>query len=374
MAEPLRILTVVGARPQFIKAAALSRAISGAFAGRIHQTLLHTGQHYDADMSAVFFQELGLQAPQVHLGSTLAGRAHIGRMMAGVERNLEQTRPDLVLVYGDTNSTLAGAMAACRMGIAVAHVEAGLRSYENSMPEEENRVLTDHGSTWLFCPTATAVANLAVEGIAGCGDQRPLLKQPVVVMTGDVMLDNTLYYVEHARKRPVLEHLSLRNRPYIVATVHRSGTADDSATLHGILTAFAAIHASTGAEVVLPLHPRTARALPLDEGIGKGIRIISPLGYLDMLALVDGAQFVITDSGGLQKEACFLGKRCLVLRERTEWVELLENGGVLLVGTDPDRILAGAQRMAQDRILAVADAFGDGHAAERICTELLLHR
>lgn len=372
MAAPLRILTIVGARPQFIKAAALGRAIAGPFAGRIHETLMHTGQHYDAGMSEVFFDELGLQPPAIRLEGAPDRASHMGRMMAGVEQELERQRPDLVLVYGDTNSTLAGAMAACRMGVPVAHVEAGLRSYDSSMPEEENRVVTDHASTWLFCPTATAVTNLGAEGIAAAGDRQPRLRHPAVSMVGDVMLDNTLHYTAQARTRPVVEQLGLRDRPYAVATIHRAGTADDPAVLHGILAAFGHIHAATGMEIVLPLHPRTARTLPAQDG-WKGVRIVPPMGYLDMLALVDASRLVLTDSGGLQKEACFLGKHCLILRDRTEWVELLGRGGSVLVGTDGERIVEEARRVLKADAAPVVDAFGDGHAAEHICAELLKH-
>lgn len=372
MAQALRILTVVGARPQFIKAAALGRAIAGKFADRIEETLLHTGQHYDASMSAVFFEELGLRTPAVCIGSTPESAAHLGRMMDGVEAYLANDRPDLVLVYGDTNSTLAGAMAALRMGVPVAHVEAGLRSYDNGMPEEENRVLVDHASTWLFCPTTTAVTNLAAEGIADGGDRRPLLRRPAVSMVGDVMLDNTLHYAAQARTRPVVDRLGLRERAYLVATVHRAGTADDPAVMQGLLAAFSGIHSATGAEVLMPMHPRTARTVAgLDRGVWPGVRIIPPMGYLDTLALVDASQGVLTDSGGLQKEACFLGKRCLILRDRTEWGELLGVGGSILVGTDTERIVAEGRRLLEPCPTPVVDAFGDGHAAERICEELL---
>jgi len=371
MGEPLRIMTIVGARPQFIKAAALGRAFAGPFAGRIQESLLHTGQHFDPAMSEVFFGELGLQQPAVRLEALPERASHIGRMMAGVERELERQRPHLVLVYGDTNSTLAGAMAACRMGVPVAHVEAGLRSFDSSMPEEENRQLTDHASTWLFCPTASSVAHLADEGITGTGGHRPRRRDPVVSLVGDVMLDNTRYYTAQARTRPVVDQLGLRGRSFALATIHRAGTVDDPAILRGILAAFSSLHATTGLEVILPLHPRTARTVnELGEGAWHGVHLVRPIGYIDMLALVDASRLVLTDSGGLQKEACFLGKHCLVLRERTEWVELLSCGSVL-VGTDAERIVSEARRILSDDTIPVVDAFGDGHAAERICTELL---
>jgi len=372
---PVRILTVVGARPQFIKAAALQRAIDGPFAGRIEQRLLHTGQHFDAEMSENFFAELGLRTPDIRVTAEPERAAHIGRMMSAVEHELYRDRPDLVLVYGDTNSTLAGAMAASRMGIPVAHVEAGLRSFESAMPEEENRVLADHASTWLFCPTTTAVENLAKESISNVGHAKPSLRFPVVAQVGDVMLDNTRHFAPVARDRVVLDALGLRGRAYVVATVHRAGTADDAHVLHRIFRSFSTLHRETGLEVIVPLHPRTAKTLrAAGEEAWSGVRIVPPMGYLDLLAVVDASSLVITDSGGLQKEACFLGKRCLVLRDRTEWVELLGAGGTTLVGTDPDRIVAEACEALERKALPNIAAFGDGHAAEHICTELLKYR
>ena len=372
---PLRILTVVGARPQFIKAAALQRAIDGPFAGRIEQRLLHTGQHFDVEMSENFFAELGLRTPDIRITAEPARAAHIGRMMTAIEQELYREKPDLVLVYGDTNSTLAGAMAASRMGIPVAHVEAGLRSYESAMPEEENRVLADHASTWLFCPTTTAVENLAKESIRNRGHEAPSLRSPVVAQVGDVMLDNTLHFAAMARDRVVLDALGLRGRAFVVATVHRAGTADDAHVLHGIFQAFSTLHRETGLEVVVPLHPRTAKTLgAAGAETWTGVHIVPPMGYLDLLAVVDASRLVITDSGGLQKEACFLGKRCLVLRDRTEWVELLGAGGTTLVGTDPERIVAEACDALERTALPNVEAFGDGHAAEHICTELLKYR
>lgn len=372
MAAPLRILTVVGARPQFIKAAALGRSIAGPFAGRLEQTVLHTGQHFDAGMSDVFFTELGMQRPDVHIPTDPQRASYIGRMMTGVEQQLQRERPDVVLVYGDTNSTLAGAMVACRMGIPVAHVEAGLRSYDSSMPEEENRVLADHASTWLFCPTATAVANLEKESILNRVGEQPTLRSPSVTMVGDVMFDNTLHYAAIARSRSTVDELGLRGRAYAVATVHRAGTSDDPVTLREVFGAFGELYRATGMEVIVPLHPRTAKTLAtMPANTWEGVRIVQPMGYLDLLALVDASRLVVTDSGGLQKEACFLEKHCLILRDRTEWVELLGRGGSVLVGTDKERIVPEALRVLKEEEVPAPDAFGDGHAAEHICNELL---
>ena len=372
MAKPLRILTVVGARPQFIKAAALGRALGGPFAGRIKEIVLHTGQHFDAGMSDVFFKELGMRPADVLLSSGPAEASHMGRMMAGVERTIGEDRPDLVLVYGDTNSTLAGAMAATRMGVPVAHVEAGLRSYDNAMPEEENRVMADHASTWLFCPTATAVKNLDREGMSDDPARAVTRKKPRIVQVGDVMFDNTVHYAAIARGRSILHDLGLEGRAFAVATVHRASTADDPDKLSAVFAAFSAIHAATGVEVIVPVHPRTARTLAGSKGgPWNGVRIIPPLGYLDLLALVDASQVVLTDSGGLQKEACFLRKPCVILRDNTEWLELLGIGGSVLAGTDTERIVEATSEVLRADQVPIPDAFGDGHAAEHICEVLL---
>lgn len=371
MAGPLRILTVVGARPQFIKAAALTRAIAGPFAGRIQQTILHTGQHFDTAMSEVFFQELGPQGPDLILGGDAGDASRFGRMMAGVERTLVDVRPHVVLVYGDTTSTLAGAMAACRMGVPLAHVEAGLRSFDNAMPEEENRVLTDHASTWLFCPTETAVDHLRKEGVVDTPGGAPSPGRQRVMNVGDVMLDNALFFRKESNARRVLDELHLRGTHFAVATVHRAGTADDVQALVGILDAFNAVFERTGVRVIVPLHPRTRRTLGSTYREPAGVRIIAPIGYLDMLALVGASRFVLTDSGGLQKEAGFLGKRSVILRENTEWSELLGSGGSVLAGTDPGRILSAAMDLAGRSDPVLTTGFGDGHAAEHICNELL---
>ncbi len=371
MARPLRILTVVGARPQFIKAAAITRAIDGPFAGRIHQTLVHTGQHADPAMSEVFFGELGSHGPHHRLLGDGSDASRFGRMMAGVEAIITRSRPDVVLVYGDTTSTLAGAMAACRTGIPLAHVEAGLRSFDNTMPEEENRVLTDHVSTWLFCPTASAVAQLGREGITNTAGNSPGIREPHVSNTGDVMLDNTIHFTEMARARPLLDHLDLRHTTFAVATMHRAGTVDDRPTLMGILDAFGELYHRTGMQVIVPLHPRTRKTLGEPCADRPGVRLIDPVGYPDMLCLVDAARIVLTDSGGLQKEACFLGKRCVILRDRTEWLELLGSGGSTLVGTDRERIVEGALTALAAQGSVRPTAFGDGHAAEHICHALL---
>ena len=332
------ILTIVGARPQFVKAAALSRAVAAHHG--IRETLLHTGQHFDPAMSRVFFEELEIPAPRYNLDIHGGGHgAMTGRMLAGIEEVLLEEKPDLVLVPGDTNSTLAGALAAAKLGVPVAHLEAGLRSFNRAMPEETNRVLADHVSALLLCPTATAVANLAREGIA-----------EGVHEIGDVMYDAALFAAARSRRSQILERLGLEERGYAIATVHRAENTDDPERLRDILAYLA--EEARGRAVVFPVHPRTRGHI---EGAGldlRGLRLCEPLGYLDMHRLLASAAAVFTDSGGLQKEAYFHRVPCVTLRGETEWVETVEAGWNRLwkgPGYRPRRDIA---------------AYGDGHAAE----------
>lgn len=380
MTGPLRILTVIGARPQIIKAAAISRAVAGPFKGRIEELLLHTGQHYDANMSQVFFDELGIPRPDVTLG--VGSGTHglqTARMIEGIERALVEHRPDVVLLYGDTNSTLAGAVAAVKLHIPVAHVEAGLRSFNKAMPEEVNRIVCDQCSTWLFCPTGTAVANLVREGFP-VDSARPTADRPSVVLSGDVMYDNSLHFAELAAKRStVLSRLGLGSGGFGLVTVHRDNNTDDPQRLRAIMEALSAVHEAHGLPLVMPLHPRTRKRmdelLPADlrerSEKAKGIHIIPPAGFLDMIALERHARIVLTDSGGVQKEAYFFGKPCVILRPETEWVELVENGQARLADADPERIRAATAYFLGTDLPPTEPLFGDGRAAERICTELL---
>lgn len=381
MGAPLRILTIVGARPQFIKAAALGRAIHGAYRGRIEETLVHTGQHYDADMSDVFFTELGLPTPDVNLNA--AGDrsgAVIARMLEGIERVLLEHQPDVALVYGDTNSTLAGALAAMRCNVRVAHVEAGLRSFNKRMPEEINRIMADQCSTWLFCPTDTAMKNLEREGYGMRNTGKARLDAPHVFNCGDVMYDNTLYFASLAQERSgVVRDHGLDAGPFILATVHREHNTDDRSRLNAIVHGLIELHARTAMPIVLPLHPRTRKrmselldpALQRTLAMNDGIKLIPPVGYLDMLVLESRARLVITDSGGVQKEAYFLGRPTLILRAETEWTELVEHGHSVLVDVDPERMLHEAERSLAGTSMAYPALFGDGRAAENICDQLL---
>jgi UDP-GlcNAc3NAcA epimerase len=351
----LNIVSIVGARPQFVKAAVVSRALRNM--PNTSEVLVHTGQHYDQMMSAVFFEELGIPEANFNLG--IGSGAHgmqTGRMLEEIERVLLETVPDWVLVYGDTNSTLAGALAASKLHIRVAHVEAGLRSFNRRMPEETNRVLTDHIADILFAPTDIAVKNLKNEGITD-GVER----------SGDVMFDASLFYGQRAEeKSDVLETLGLRKKKFVLATVHRAENTDDVTRLTAIFDAFSELAGEV--PVVVPLHPRT-RAVLAKKGKSnweQSLRIITPLGYLDMLRLEKNAALIATDSGGVQKEAYFYKVPCVTLRDETEWVELVNEGWNHLA---PPTSAKSVLRVLRDSIEThgtAADLYGDGHSAEYI--------
>lgn len=360
----MNLLTVVGARPQFIKAASLSRAIARHNEGSgtpITERILHTGQHYDVNMSDVFFDELGIPKPSYHLdiGSGPHG-SQTGRMLEKIEALIVRDRPDCLLVYGDTNSTLAAALAASKLHIPLAHVEAGLRSYNRKMPEEVNRVLTDHVSDWLFCPTRAAVDNLQREGITRG-----------VELVGDVMYDGMLHYRQMA-SRTVLGRLGVEPGRYILATVHRAENTDNPERLRAIASALEEAGELCGA-VVLALHPRTRNMLA-DHGIAlpRTIHVIEPAPYLEMIALLDSAKAVMTDSGGVQKEAFFLEVPCLTLRDETEWVETVECAANRLVGADPAAAVRSLEQMldGQWRPDFSQRPYGAGHAAQAIVSSL----
>jgi UDP-GlcNAc3NAcA epimerase len=373
----MKIVTIVGARPQFVKAAAVRRAIDtyNQEVAPCREVLVHTGQHYDYSMNGVFFEELGLPAPDHHLG---VGSASHGRqtalMIERIEAVLQQEKPEIVLVYGDTNSTVAGALSGAKMGIPVAHVEAGLRSYNRVMPEEINRVLTDHLSTILFCPTANSVRNLAKEGIRDA-------KEKAVKKVGDVMYDSVLHYTKRAEtKSTILRDLGLlpatprdsgiQGPGYYLATIHRAENTDDAARLGSIIKALSEIGRHT--TVVLPLHPRTKKMMEAHHVVeGGGIRMIDPAPYFDMLLLEKNATAILTDSGGVQKEAYWFGVPCITLRHETEWVETVESGWNVLVGTEPERIVRAVRDAGSGAVSKRGKGLlGDGQASERIITIL----
>lgn len=358
----MNLLTIIGARPQFVKAAAVSRALRRQ--GGIREKIVHTGQHFDANMSDIFFEEMEIPAPDHHLEiHSLSHGAMTGRMLERIEEVLLAERPDGVLVYGDTNSTLAGALAAKKQHIPVFHVEAGLRSFNMEMPEEINRILTDRISDVLFCPTQTAVDNLEREGFEHFDNE--------VVLCGDVMEDAALYYAGRAaEKSDVLKRLGLLNRPYYLCTLHRQENTDAPERLKAIVGALHALHRDV--PVLLPLHPRTRKVLE-QQGIRLDVEILPPLGYFDMLHVLQNAAMVLTDSGGLQKEAYFFSKYCVTLRDQTEWTELVDHGYNRLAGADVERILAAVQYFSGAVFQKGESLYGGGRAAERIAEYLAVY-
>jgi UDP-N-acetylglucosamine 2-epimerase (non-hydrolysing) len=358
MSISLKIVDIVGARPQFIKLAPILRAIVKHNQKRpecpIQEVLVHTGQHYDYEMSQVFFDELGLKSPDYHLGVGSGTHGYqTGEMLKRIEEVLIKEKPDMVMVYGDTNTTLAGALAAAKLHIPVAHVEAGLRSFNREMPEEINRVLTDHISDFLFCPTQTAVENLRREGI-----------EKGVYLVGDVMYDAVLLYLDLAEKKSeIMERLGLKPKSYALATVHRAENTDQPERLRSIFEGLERV-AEEGLPVILPLHPRTRKQLNTLGIHPKEVQVLDPVSYLDMLVLEKNARVILTDSGGVQKEAFFFRVPCVTLREETEWVETVETGWNTLVGCDPERMVQAALE-AHPGIESVWP-YGDGQAAGRI--------
>ncbi|MBL7846648.1 MAG: UDP-N-acetylglucosamine 2-epimerase (non-hydrolyzing) [Cyclobacteriaceae bacterium] len=353
----MKIVTILGARPQFIKAAAVSRALNKV---GIEECIIHTGQHFDKNMSDVFFTEMEIPAPHYNLEiHSLGHGAMTGRMLEKVEEVLTTEKPGAVLVYGDTNSTLAGALAAAKLRIPVAHVEAGLRSFNMDMPEEINRILTDRISTILFCPTSTAVKNLKAEGF---GKFNCRIEQP-----GDVMFDAIKYYSQKAEKAStILATLGLSGKDFVLATLHREENTNNPAHLRAIAEALNTIHASV--PVVLPLHPRTRNYLT-SHRIQLKVILIDPVGYFDMLMLLRHCRLVLTDSGGLQKEAYLSGKFCITLRAQTEWVELVKAGANVITGAHTKKILAAFKKYRSKKITTKA-LYGNGDAAVKIAKSL----
>ena len=359
----IKIITIIGARPQFIKAATVSRVIAQQ-PNPIKETIIHTGQHFDANMSDVFFQELDIPRPDYNLG--IGGGSHgknTGRMIEVIEEVLLREQPEWVMVYGDTDSTLAGALAAAKLHIPVAHVEAGLRSYNRVMPEEINRIVADQLSTLLFCPTGASVDNLAKEGFP---HQLTARTRQTVVNVGDVMYDAALYYRVRAQEKSlIMQSLALAPKTFVLATIHRAENTDNPVRLQNIMSALNSI--ALEMPVILPLHPRTKQKLvPADF---PKVSFIDPLGYLDMVLLEKNARVIITDSGGVQKEAYFHGVPCVTVREETEWVELVEIGVNMLAGVQPDNIIAALRKM-QDRQIPAGRLYGDGDAADKIIAAL----
>jgi UDP-GlcNAc3NAcA epimerase len=347
----MKIVTIIGARPQFIKAATISRVIK--YHPEIQEVIVHTGQHYDSNMSEVFFKELEIPEPNINLevGSGTHGK-QTARMLEGIEEVLVNEKPDWVLVYGDTNSTLAGALAAAKLNIRIAHVEAGLRSFNHTMPEEINRIATDHVSSCLFAPTHNAMNLLANEGLTD-----------KAIFSGDVMYDSILHYKDIAAKRISLNNIiNLESGKYYLATVHRQENTDNLENLRKIFKVFSMLDRP----VVIPMHPRTRKFM--SDIVLSNVIVIDPVGYLEMITLLNNCHKVLTDSGGLQKEAFFMKKPCITLREETEWIETLEDNWNFVVGTNEQKVL---EKISVNNFGEQKDFFGDGNAAKKIVISLL---
>ncbi len=354
----MKVVTVIGARPQFVKAATISRELTRA---GIQEVLIHTGQHFDHNMSQVFFEEMAIPHPHYNLEvSGLNHGAMTGRMLEKIEDILMKEKPDYVLVYGDTNSTLAGSLAAVKLHIPVAHIEAGLRSFEMKMPEEVNRILTDRISKILFCPTQTAINNLHQEGFQHFDCK--------LVLSGDVMYDAVKYYQSRIETHStILQKEQLEGKPFILATLHRAENTNDLTRLRSICEAFNEVNHKV--KIVLPLHPRTKAFLEKNQ-IPLQAHLIEPVGYFDMLALLKNCQLVMTDSGGLQKEAYFFEKFCITLRDQTEWIELVEAGANVVAGANKENIVAQFNTNYQRSFKVKQGLYGDGHAAATIVSYL----
>jgi UDP-GlcNAc3NAcA epimerase len=355
----MKIITIIGARPQFVKAAVVSRELSNS--KNIQEILVHTGQHFDKNMSEIFFEEMEIPTPHYNLNiNGLSHGAMTGQMLEGIEKVCMTEKPDFVMVYGDTNSTIAGALAAKKMGIGVIHIEAGLRSFNMNMPEEINRILTDRISDVLFCPTDTAIQNLRNEGIVN--------GKVKVIQNGDVMQDAAIFYSKKSElKSTIIKDLKLSGKNFVLATIHRQENTDTKDKLLTIISSFNSI--SKEMNVVVPMHPRTRKIIE-KEKIVVDFTMVDPVGYFDMIELLKHCKLVMTDSGGLQKEAYFFNKYCITLREETEWVELVHNKYNTLVGTDYRNIVDSFHKYATLNFNKTSELYGGGKASEMIRTSL----
>ncbi len=374
-----KVITIVGARPQIIKASAISRSISLFFKDKIDEVIVHTGQHYDENMSQIFFEELGIPAPNynINVGSGSHGK-QTAKMMEGIEQILVNEKPDAVILYGDTNSTIAGALAAAKIHIPVVHIEAGLRSFNKKMPEEINRISCDHMSTLLFSPTAQGIVNLKKEGFNTNTEGKASIDMPHVYHCGDIMLDNSIYFAKET-KDDLLKELNLVSDQYILCTIHRDNNTDIASNLKNILNAILDCQKETKLKIVLPLHPRTKAKIEQlsDQKLVENIRnnpnilMLPPAGFKDIITLEKNTRLIITDSGGLQKEAYFFKKPCVILREQTEWVEIVENGNAILTGSDYNKIKKALSYLLYKTDFTFPELFGDGAAGKFICSKIL---
>lgn len=376
----IKIVTIIGARPQIIKAAALSRAIKTKFSTQITEIIVHTGQHYDANMSQVFFDELQIPKPNYNLntGSGSHGK-QTASMITGIEEILINEKPNAIVLYGDTNSTLAGAIAASKIHVSVVHIEAGLRSFNKAMPEEVNRIMADHVSTLLFSPTKTGYINLINEGFNKDNVAPYSANNPKIYHCGDVMYDNSLYFSKISdTSTDILKKLNLQQNNFILATIHRNNNTDEPLRLNALFKSLNDISIENNIDVVLPLHPRTAKLLQTnlspqnnsEVNSNKRLKIIEPASFLEMIALEKNCKLVMTDSGGVQKEAFYFEKPCVILRPETEWIELVECGTAIICDANETKIKNAYNKLTSATDLKFPKLYGDGNAAEFICQEI----
>lgn len=376
----IKLLTIIGARPQIIKAAAISRAVRSCYATQINEKILHTGQHYDANMSQVFFDELGIPCPDYNLGVGSGSHGvQTAKMIQGIENVLATEHFDGIILYGDTNSTLAGAVAASKMHIPIFHIEAGLRSFTMTMPEEVNRIVCDQLSSICFSPTQTGIDNLRREGFFESQTKFGNCKGRLVVRSGDVMYDNSMYFAALAeQKSDILNELDIRQGCYILATIHRPNNTDNPLRLTAIISSLLSISERDCITLVLPLHPRTRKLI--EKNLSKevyeklisssSVKIIPPASYLEIIVLEKNAKIVMTDSGGVQKESFFFGRPCVILRPETEWVEIVNHGAGIITDADSQRIMMAYDKLLETKI-TFPQLFGDAHASEHILNTIL---
>lgn len=372
----IKIITIIGARPQIIKASAISRAIKENYKDDIEEIIVHTGQHYDTNMSEVFFAELDIPRPKYNLavGSGKHG-GQTSKMIEGIENILETEKPNGIILYGDTNSTLAGAIAASKIHVPIVHIEAGLRSFDKYMPEEINRIMCDHASTLLFSPTKAGYNNLIREGFSTEIHEKPTMNKPNIYHSGDIMYDNTLHFSKLIKDRET--SLSRFGKDFILCTIHRNTNTDDPTRLKPIFKAIEEI--SKTQKIILPLHPRTKKMMPLTLGESfakeiennSNIEIIEPVSFLDMIYLETNSKLILTDSGGVQKEAYYLEKPCVILRPQTEWVEIVECGNAAIADADYDKIVQAVNNYIKTPPKTYPNIFGDGNAAKFMCGVML---
>nr|WP_295923756.1 UDP-N-acetylglucosamine 2-epimerase (non-hydrolyzing) [uncultured Dyadobacter sp.] len=371
-----KLLSIIGARPQIIKAAAMTRAVRTTFSDQMQEVIVHTGQHYDANMSSLFFEELQIAQPSYNLGVGSGEHGvQTGKMIMGIEEIVKQEKPDYLILYGDTNSTLAGAIAGSKIHVPIVHIEAGLRSFNKTMPEEINRILSDHVSTYLFPPTQTGYDNLIREGFNVNSVAPYTIDNPGIFNVGDVMYDNTMFFTEVAKKKAsVLEKYNLTPGDFLLATLHRNANTDDPLRLNAIFEALSEMTRMYGIRIICPVHPRTSKQMDvlLKPGLLREIRnnpfflMVPPVSFLEIIQLEQEARLIITDSGGVQKEAYFLNKPCIIMRSETEWTEIVESGAAVLCDAGKSKMLSAYEYFENKPDISYRKIYGDGHAAEKM--------